>query len=156
MAITSLIPVAERLSPKDYIEIKKRLNPVLSPAPLESPAPTKSPAPLESPTPLESSAVTIKNVQRMVAQEFGISVFELLSRQRKLEFIIPRHVAIYISRQLTDLSLPRIGKRFGGFDHTTILNAVRRISHLRKVDFEIDAMINKIIANFNVDSPSSG
>ena len=151
MKVTSLIPVAERLSPQEYVEIKKRLG-ISSKVVVDCARPAP-PAPV---APAPPAPVTVKNIQHVVAREFGILVFDMLIKCRNKKIIIPRHIAMYIARELTDLSLPRIGQFFGGYDHTTVLYAIRRISQLRELDPEIDAMINKIVAQFSVDSPSRG
>jgi len=71
-------------------------------------------------------APTIDAIQDAVCAHFSISREELLSRSRSQRLAWPRHVAIYLARELTDHSLPRIGRDFGGRDHSTVLNACRR------------------------------
>jgi hypothetical protein len=68
---------------------------------------------------------SIPDIQRAVCKYFGLTKRELLSRRRDHEIMIPRQIAIYLSKTLTLRTLPEIGRIFGGFDHTTILHNVR-------------------------------
>jgi chromosomal replication initiator protein len=69
---------------------------------------------------------TIESIQDAICKHFGITREELLSRSRAQKLAWPRHVAMYLARELTDHSLPVIGRQFGGRDHSTVLNACRR------------------------------
>ncbi len=71
--------------------------------------------------------ITIDFIQRCVTEEFGVSLSELKTRRRNKTIVLPRQVAMYLSRELTDLSLPEIGQFFGGKDHTTVLHAYNKI-----------------------------
>ncbi len=73
-------------------------------------------------------AATVHDIQAVVCQQFGISSSELLSSARTTRLAWPRQLAMYLARELTDDSLPAIGRQFGGRDHTTILHAWRRAS----------------------------
>ena len=70
--------------------------------------------------------VSIRRIQETVSERFGMSVAELCSAKRSQSIAYPRQVAMYLSRELTDSSLPKIGKEFGGRDHTTVIHATRR------------------------------
>jgi chromosomal replication initiator protein len=74
----------------------------------------------------QAVAPTISSIQDAICAHFAISRDELLSRSRSQRVAWPRHVAIYLARELTDHSLPVIGRQFGGRDHSTVLNACRR------------------------------
>lgn len=78
-------------------------------------------------------------IQREVSDHFHIPGSEMLSACRSREFARPRQMAMYLSKQLTARSLPDIGRRFGGRDHTTVIHAIRQIERLRAIDSEIDA-----------------
>ena len=65
--------------------------------------------------------ITVDFIQRCVVEEFGMSLADLKNRRRNKTIVIPRQIAMYLSRELTDLSLPEIGEFFGGKDHTTVL-----------------------------------
>ena len=71
--------------------------------------------------------ITVDFIQRCVAEEFGISLQDLKARRRQKNIVLPRQVAMYLSRELTDLSLPEIGGFFGGKDHTTVLYSYNKI-----------------------------
>ena len=71
--------------------------------------------------------ITVDFIQRCVAEEFSMSLQDLKSRRRQKSIVLPRQVAMYLSRELTDLSLPEIGTFFGGKDHTTVLHSYNKI-----------------------------
>ncbi len=83
--------------------------------------------------------LTIDEIQRKVAEHFGLKLNDLLSARRAREVARPRQVAMYLAKKLTPRSLPEIGRRFGGRDHTTVMHAVKRIDQLRAEDRELDA-----------------
>ncbi len=77
--------------------------------------------------PDEPKRVRIEDIQRVVARQYNVSRADLLSSRRTANVVRPRQVAMYLSKVLTLRSLPEIGRRFGGRDHTTVLHAVRKI-----------------------------
>jgi chromosomal replication initiator protein len=74
--------------------------------------------------------VTIDEIQRRVAEHFNIRLGEMTSERRARAVARPRQVAMYLAKQLTQRSLPEIGRKFGGRDHTTVIHAVRKIEEL--------------------------
>src|SRR5579863_2822444 len=80
--------------------------------------------------PAEPKRVRIEDIQRIVARQYNVSRADLLSSRRTANVVRPRQVAMYLSKILTLRSLPEIGRRFGGRDHTTVLHAVRKIEAL--------------------------
>jgi chromosomal replication initiator protein len=78
--------------------------------------------------------LTIEEIQRRVAQHFNIRHADMVSARRARAVARPRQVAMYLSKQLTSRSLPEIGRRFGGRDHTTVMHAVRKIEELKSLD----------------------
>lgn len=78
--------------------------------------------------------VTIEDIQQKVASYYTIKMSDLFSHKRIKQLITPRQVAMYLSKDLTTLSLPDIGKKFGGRDHTTIIYAVKKIESLLQTD----------------------
>ncbi len=80
--------------------------------------------------PQEPKRVKIEDIQRVVARQYNVSRSDLLSSRRTANVVRPRQVAMYLSKVLTLRSLPEIGRRFGGRDHTTVLHAVRKIEAL--------------------------
>jgi chromosomal replication initiator protein len=80
--------------------------------------------------PAEPKRVRIEDIQRIVARQYNVSRADLLSSRRTANVVRPRQVAMYLAKILTLRSLPEIGRRFGGRDHTTVLHAVRKIEAL--------------------------
>jgi chromosomal replication initiator protein len=85
--------------------------------------------------------ISIDEIQTRVSEHFRIRKAEMTSARRSREVARPRQVAMYLSKQLTPRSLPEIGRRFGGRDHTTVIHAVRQIEKLRAQDPELDSDI---------------
>jgi len=88
--------------------------------------------------------ITIDFIQRCVAEEFGISLGEMKARRRNKTIVLPRQIAMYLSRDLTDLSLPEIGQFFGGKDHTTVLHSYNKIKEAIKNGSALSEKIEKI------------
>lgn len=88
--------------------------------------------------------LTIDEIQRRVAEFYNLKLSELMSDRRAREVARPRQVAMYLSKQLTQRSLPEIGRRFGGRDHTTVMHAVKRITDLKAADSELAADIDRL------------
>jgi chromosomal replication initiator protein len=83
--------------------------------------------------------LSIEDIQRKVAEHYRLKLSDLLCARRAREVARPRQIAIYHAKKLTPRSLPEIGRRFGGRDHTTVMHAVKRIEQLRVADRELDA-----------------
>ena len=81
--------------------------------------------------------VSIEEIQRCVAEHYNIRLSEMIGPKRVRNFARPRQVAMYLCKQMTSRSLPEIGRRFGGRDHTTIMHGVKRIEELRIQDVQI-------------------
>jgi chromosomal replication initiator protein len=84
--------------------------------------------------PSEPKRIKIEDIQRVVARQYNVSRSDLLSSRRTANVVRPRQVAMYLAKTLTLRSLPEIGRRFGGRDHTTVLHAVRKIEGLVSKD----------------------
>lgn len=82
----------------------------------------------------EPKRVRIEDIQRVVARHYNVSKTELLSNRRTRTIVKPRQIAMYLAKIMTPRSLPEIGRRFGGRDHTTVLHAVRKIEDLSGSD----------------------
>lgn len=80
--------------------------------------------------PQDPKRVKIEDIQRIVARQYNVSRSDLLSSRRTANVVRPRQIAMYLAKTLTLRSLPEIGRRFGGRDHTTVLHAVRKIENL--------------------------
>jgi chromosomal replication initiator protein len=87
--------------------------------------------------PQEPKRVKIEDIQRVVARQYNVSRSDLLSSRRTANVVRPRQVAMYLAKTLTLRSLPEIGRRFGGRDHTTVLHAVRKIESLVSKDLTL-------------------
>ena len=78
--------------------------------------------------------VTIEEIQRQVASHYQLRIGDMHSARRSRSIARPRQIAMYLAKQLTQHSLPDIGRRFGGRDHTTVLHAVKKIDELCLID----------------------
>ena len=83
--------------------------------------------------------VNIEKIQKVVANFFSINMNELKNKRRNKNIVLPRQIAMFLSRQLTNLSLPEIGNAFGGKDHTTVLHSCKKIDRdlLRNIDLQV-------------------
>jgi chromosomal replication initiator protein len=86
----------------------------------------------------------IQRIQRVVAEYYNVTVDDLKSKKRVSTIAFPRHIAIYLSRQLTDESFPRIGMAFGGRDHSTVMTAVEKVETLLKTDTQLSTAISQL------------
>ncbi len=89
--------------------------------------------------------ISIDEIQRRVSEHFRIRQAEMTSARRSRDVARPRQIAMYLAKQLTPRSLPEIGRRFGGRDHTTVIHAVRQIEKLRAADADIDQEVRLLI-----------
>lgn len=131
---------------------------LVKPAPPEPPPPPPAPAPSVIPsvnaseyeeiisTGLPLSIVRI--IQVIVGSHYGFKRSEIISEERTKNMTFARHVAVYLTKEMTKMSLPQIGMKFGRRDHTTILHAIKRIDYLLKCDIglknDIDMLKMKI------------
>ncbi|MCA3255824.1 MAG: chromosomal replication initiator protein DnaA [Alphaproteobacteria bacterium] len=88
--------------------------------------------------------ITIDEIQRKVADYYSVKLSDMMSARRAREVARPRQVAMYLAKKLTPRSLPEIGRRFGGRDHTTVMHAVKRIDELRAADRELESDIGTL------------
>ncbi len=86
---------------------------------------------------VQNRQISIENIQKTVADFYKIKVADMYSKKRTRNLARPRQMAMYLAKELTDLSLPEIGQAFGGRDHTTVLHACRKIEELRTSDQSI-------------------
>lgn len=92
----------------------------------------------------ENSSISSEAVLRAVASFFSLKPAQLKAKNNSRPIAVPRQIAMYICKELTKLSLPQIGKDFGGKHHTTVLHSIRKIDSLQKKDTEISAAVNAI------------
>ena len=90
--------------------------------------------------------VTIPRIQEAISQRFGVTLEELISPRRSQAVAYPRQVAMYLSRELTDSSLPKIGREFGGRDHTTVIHATQKITRLIREDRSVYNLVQELTA----------
>src|SRR5690625_966779 len=88
--------------------------------------------------------ITVAAIQKLVAQEYGIQIEDFAARKRTHSIAFPRQIAMYLSRKLTELSLPKIGEEFGGRDHTTVMHACTKIEELLEEDPEFKNTLNSL------------
>jgi chromosomal replication initiator protein len=93
----------------------------------------------------KSKRVTIPIIQQTVAEFFNIEISDLKAQRRTKTVTFPRQIAMYLIRELTDYSLPKIGEEFGGRDHTTVIHSYDKIQDLIKEDAEVDRIIKNLI-----------
>jgi len=98
---------------------------------------------------LQEKLVTIDNIQRSVAEYYKIKMADMLSKRRNRSVARPRQVAMTLSKELTNHSLPEIGDAFGGRDHTTVLHACRQIAKLRHSSRDIQEDYNNLLRSLS-------
>jgi len=91
-------------------------------------------------------ALTIEQIQAAVCELFHVSVADVRGDRRQQSIADPRHIAMYLCRELTDVSLPKIGTKFGGRDHSTVLHGVNKITRLLKEDREAFNVVQELTA----------
>jgi chromosomal replication initiator protein len=94
----------------------------------------------------EVAQVSIQRIQEAVSERFGLSLSELCGDKRSQNIVYPRQGAMYLSRELTDSSLPRIGREFGGRDHTTVIHATSKIARLIREDRSVYNLVQELTA----------
>jgi chromosomal replication initiator protein len=94
----------------------------------------------------EAAQVSIERIQDEVSERFGLSKEELIGDKRSQNIVYPRQVAMYLSRELTDSSLPKIGRHFGGRDHTTVIHATSKIARLIREDRSVYNLVQELTA----------
>lgn len=87
--------------------------------------------PTVDPADIYPPRVSLRDIKVVITREFGISLAELIGPMRNARYVIPRHIAMWLSRTMMPMSMPELGRRFGGRDHTTVLNACRKIDALK-------------------------
>lgn len=93
----------------------------------------------------KTKQITLELIQEIVASFFKMKIDELLAKKRTRNLAFPRQIAMYLCRELTDASLPRIGEMFGGRDHTTVIHAHDKIARERNEDIKLNNTIKELI-----------
>jgi len=89
--------------------------------------------------------ITIEAIQRAVAEQFGMRVPELKQKNNSRQIVVPRQIAMYLAKQMTEASLPEIGRQFGGKHHTTVMHSIAKIDEQRRQDKDLNRTINKLM-----------
>src|SRR5258706_139015 len=92
----------------------------------------------------QARKVTIESIQKAVAEQFGLRLVEIKAKNNARAIVYPRQIAMYLSKHLTEASLPEIGRQFGGKHHTTVLHSVDKIEEVRKGDKDLNRLLNKL------------
>ena len=95
--------------------------------------------------------ITIESIQKEVCKYYGIELSEMLSKKRNKNIVVPRQVAMFLCRKLTDASLPLIGDQFGGRDHTTVMHSVDKVSHEIPEQAELAAAVDQLCKQIDPD-----
>jgi chromosomal replication initiator protein len=93
--------------------------------------------------------VTVESIQKAVAEQFGLRVPELKQKNNSRSIVVPRQIAMYLAKHMTDASLPEIGRQFGGKHHTTVLHSISKIDAQRQEDKDLNRMLNKLTEMLN-------
>jgi chromosomal replication initiator protein len=99
---------------------------------------------------IQDKMVTIDNIQRIVADYYKVKMGDMLSKKRSRSIARPRQVAMSLSKELTNHSLPEIGDAFGGRDHTTVIHACRKVDDLRKSVSDINKDYNFLLRSLSM------
>lgn len=92
--------------------------------------------------------ISVRDIQDAVAEHYGVCVSDMLAHRRTVDIVMPRHVAMYLTKKLTHRSLPEIGRLFGRRDHTTVLHACRKVEALCETDGVLFGAITQIRRRF--------
>jgi chromosomal replication initiator protein len=96
----------------------------------------------------DDRAVTIEGVQKAVADHYSLKVTELKSKNNSKSVAMPRQIAMYLCKNLTNASLPEIGKSFGGKHHSTVIHSIRKVEDMRQKDGNFNTLINTLLQSF--------
>jgi chromosomal replication initiator protein len=105
-------------------------------------------------SPRSAQATSVEEIQQQVAERFGISRAELIGSSRAATPLRARQVAIYLTREMTDLSLPQIGRLYGGRDHTTVMNSLRRVEASLGEDEALSTKVDEL--RTAIHNPAAG
>ncbi len=88
--------------------------------------------------------ITIESIQRAVAEQFGMRVTELKQKNNSRQIVVPRQIAMYLAKQMTEASLPEIGRQFGGKHHTTVMHSISKIDEQKRHDKDLARTLGKL------------
>ena len=93
--------------------------------------------------------ITIESIQRVVVENFGMRVIDLKQKNNSRNVVVPRQIAMYLAKQMTEASLPEIGRQFGNKHHTTVMHSIAKIDELRRTDKDLHRTLNKLQEQLN-------
>jgi chromosomal replication initiator protein len=93
--------------------------------------------------------ITIESIQRAVAEQFGMRVAELKQKNNSRSVVVPRQIAMYLAKQMTEASLPEIGRQFGGKHHTTVMHSIGKIDEMKRTDKDLNRTLTKLVETLN-------
>ena len=93
--------------------------------------------------------ITIEAIQRAVAENFGMRVSDLKQKNNSRNVVVPRQIAMYLAKQMTEASLPEIGRQFGNKHHTTVMHSIGKIDEQRRTDKDLHRTLNKLQEQLN-------
>ncbi|MGI4854113.1 MAG: chromosomal replication initiator protein DnaA [Janthinobacterium lividum] len=93
--------------------------------------------------------ITIEAIQRATAEQFGMKISELKQKNNSRQIVVPRQIAMYLAKQMTEASLPEIGRQFGGKHHTTVMHSIAKIDELRRTDKALNSTLSKLMETLN-------
>ena len=97
----------------------------------------------------QARKITIEAIQKAVAEQFGLRITEIKAKSNSRAIVFPRQIAMYLSKQMTEASLPEIGRQFGGKHHTTVMHSIGKIEEERQADKDLNRMLNKLTETLN-------
>src|SRR5882724_2297663 len=97
----------------------------------------------------QARRITIDAIQKAVAEQFGLRVIEIKAKSNSRAIVFPRQIAMYLAKQMTEASLPEIGRQFGGKHHTTVMHSIAKIDEMRRSDKSLNSTINKLMETLN-------
>jgi chromosomal replication initiator protein len=93
--------------------------------------------------------ITIESIQRVVSENFGMRVVDLKQKNNSRNVVVPRQIAMYLAKQMTEASLPEIGRQFGNKHHTTVMHSIAKIDEQRRADKDLHRTLNKLQEQLN-------
>jgi chromosomal replication initiator protein len=96
----------------------------------------------------DDRAITIETIQKFVSDYYQLKIGELKSRNNSKSIAMPRQIAMYLCKTLTDASLPEIGRSFGGKHHSTVIHSIKKVNDMRKKSGDFDNLINSFLESF--------
>jgi chromosomal replication initiator protein len=97
----------------------------------------------------QARKISIEAIQKAVSEQFGLRVPEIKSKNNSRSIVVPRQIAMFLAKQMTEASLPEIGRQFGGKHHTTVMHSIAKIDEQRRADKDLNRLINKLTETLN-------